>query len=252
LTLLVAVLLTTGGLVSLIGTATAQTNPPGWQSSMIEVVVELDPSENPDQYATYFLSRLYVPASSHKARINHVYEHTIVGFSVYLTPGELAMAQRTFAAGEMGVQVLMAAPEMAIPDPTWFGSAAAMRGTPLKGSGVIVPTGLERIEVPLPETPGQYADVDVAVIDTGVDKLHPQLNVVGGVDCTATPAERDNYGYDGYGHGTHVAGTIGATWSVNGIVGVAPGARIWDVRVLDDNDGGSLASSLSCVDWVVG
>src|SRR5690606_37375724 len=64
--------------------------------------------------------------------------------------------------------------------------------------------------------------------------------------------DRNSYGYDGYGHGTHVAGTIGATWSVNGIVGVAPGARIWDVRVLNDSGGGTLASILCGVDWVVG
>ena len=63
------------------------------------------------------------------------------------------------------------------------------------------------------------AGVNVAVIDTGIDLTHPDLaaNIVGGTNCSQ--GGKRNYG-DGNGHGTHVAGIIGA----NGFVkGVAPG-----------------------------
>jgi subtilisin len=57
-------------------------------------------------------------------------------------------------------------------------------------------------------------DVDVAVIDTGVDFQHPDLNVVGGVNCASgSPFTKkcSSGGDDDHYHGTHVAGTIGAS-----------------------------------------
>src|SRR6266511_3536339 len=90
-------------------------------------------------------------------------------------------------------------------------------------------------------------DVDVAVIDTGVDVRHPDLNVLRsrGKNCT------DERGVDDQnGHGTHVAGIIGARDNDIGVVGVAPGARLWAVRVLNPAGSGSFASVICGVDWV--
>src|SRR3990172_849061 len=50
---------------------------------------------------------------------------------------------------------------------------------------------------------------------------------------------------DGNGHGTHAAGTIAARDDSAGVVGVAPGAPIWSVRVLDSSGGGSTSSLLA-------
>ena len=112
-----------------------------------------------------------------------------------------------------------------------------------------VPTGVSRIDGPLSGTvSGDGAgrvDVDIAVIDTGIDTKHPDLNVVGGVNCsTGTGYE------DGNGHGTHVAGIAAALDDGAGVVGVAPGARLWAVRVLDDTGNGSWSSVICGVDWV--
>ena len=75
-------------------------------------------------------------------------------------------------------------------------------------------------------------DADIAILDGGVDPHHPDLNVVGGVDCVRGPAADRGY-HDRDGHGTLVAGFAAAIDNAIGVVGVAPGARIWAVRVAD-------------------
>jgi subtilisin len=85
----------------------------------------------------------------------------------------------------------------------------------------------------------------VAVIDTGVQTDHPDLNVAGGVDCTGSGSYAD-----GLGHGTFAAGTIGAIDNKFGVVGVAPGARIWSARIFDSQGNASNQTVLCAFDWV--
>jgi subtilisin family serine protease len=113
-----------------------------------------------------------------------------------------------------------------------------------------VPTGVRRIGAdrnPTAKIDGAdgRVPVDVAVLDTGVNAGHPDLNVVGGKDCTGTGSYADNHG-----HGTHVAGTIGALDNGIGVVGVAPGARIWAVKVLNSSGSGSWSTIICGIDWV--
>ncbi|MGH3130886.1 MAG: S8 family serine peptidase [Gaiellaceae bacterium] len=112
-----------------------------------------------------------------------------------------------------------------------------------------LPTGINRIDGDASSTlsgnGSGSVNVNVAVVDTGIDTSHPDLNVVGGQGCAP------GLGYlDGNGHGTHVAGTIAAKDDANGVVGVAPGARLWAVKVLTDA-GVGLTSDIVCgIDWV--
>ena len=87
-------------------------------------------------------------------------------------------------------------------------------------------------------------DVDVAVIDSGVGP-NEDINIAGGYNCMG-----DGYMRDYYGHGTHVAGIIGARDNGFGVVGMAPGARIWQVRVLDHYGGGTWSQIICGMDWV--
>ena len=93
----------------------------------------------------------------------------------------------------------------------------------------------------------QRVDADVAIVDTGIDKDHPDLNVVGGVNCsTSNRAAWD----DGNGHGTHVAGIVGALDNGIGVVGVAPGVRLWAVRILNSSGAGLVSWYVCGLDWI--
>ncbi|MBI3331712.1 S8 family peptidase [Candidatus Peregrinibacteria bacterium] len=113
-----------------------------------------------------------------------------------------------------------------------------------------LPTGINRIEADASPTANingsdNRVDVDVAVLDTGVQKSHPDLNVVQQVKYS-TDASKDDLN----GHGTHVAGIIGAKDNSAGVVGVAPGARIWSVKVLNRNGSGKMSDIIKGIDYV--
>lgn len=124
-----------------------------------------------------------------------------------------------------------------------------------------VPTGIQRIFADkitdtnsnlMIDGTDNRVDVDVAVIDTGVDFQHPDLNVPGGVNCTGSlffPTCVSG-GDDDHYHGTHVAGIIGALDNGIGVVGVAPGARIWAVKVLNSSGSGYSSWIIAGIDWV--
>jgi subtilisin len=94
-------------------------------------------------------------------------------------------------------------------------------------------------------TPG-----DVAIYDTGIQTNHPDLNVAGGVDCLNGYSGDDGTYNDAMGHGTHVAGTVGAKDDLNGAVGVAPGVRLWAVRTLNGIGSGSASTQLCGINWI--
>ena len=115
-----------------------------------------------------------------------------------------------------------------------------------------LPTGIDRSDADLSPTAringtDERVNVDVAVIDTGIDLTHPDLNVytAGAKNCsTGTSAN------DGNGHGTHVSGTIGALDNGIGVVGMAPGARVWPVRVLNNQGSGTFSAIVCGIDYV--
>ncbi|WP_248963900.1 S8 family peptidase [Sphaerisporangium perillae] len=119
-------------------------------------------------------------------------------------------------------------------------------------SAQTVPTGVNRADAELSPTAkingvDERVGVDVAVIDTGIQLTHPDLNVytAGAKNCSTGSSAND-----GNGHGTHVAGTIGALDNGDGVVGVAPGARVWPVRVLNNSGSGTLSSVICGIDYV--
>lgn len=159
------------------------------------------------------------------------YRAALNGFAVSLSPGQRAAVE--------------ADPDVAyvVPDER----VDAVGFVPL-APGESVPTGVQRIGAATTTTAHEAGVANVAVIDTGIDLLlQPDLNAVDGTNCVGPgPAQDDN------GHGTLIAGVIGAKndSAVGGIVGVAPGTKIYAVKVLDANGSGSTAQVICGIDWV--
>ena len=107
-----------------------------------------------------------------------------------------------------------------------------------------LPTGIDRVNAEL--NPAAGAGVNVAVIDTGIQLDHPDLHVVGNV----TFVPRTASGKDDNGHGTHVAGIVGAKDNTIGVVGVAPAVNLYVVKVLDRNGSGFWSDVIKGIDWV--
>ena len=113
-------------------------------------------------------------------------------------------------------------------------------------------TGWDRIEadksdIAKIDNVDERVNVDVAILDTGVDLDHPDLNVIGpGKLCVNDALSAD----DDHGHGTHVAGIVAALDNRIGTVGVAPGARIHPVKVLSHTGIGTWSSVICGIDWV--
>jgi subtilisin family serine protease len=120
-----------------------------------------------------------------------------------------------------------------------------------------IPTGIERIGAsPSTATAGLRSqaqgtgsgnvNADIAILDTGIDLNHPDLNVYAQKTFVAgtSTASDDN------GHGTHVAGIAAAMDNSIGVVGVAPGARLWAVKVLDKSGAGALSDVIAGIDYI--
>lgn len=105
--------------------------------------------------------------------------------------------------------------------------------------------GWERIGVDGVEYTG--ADIDVGILDTGIRTDHCTLEVTDGRNFT-DPLRPNDYD-DNHGHGTHVAGIVGARDDDIGVIGVAPEANLHAAKVLDDNGSGRYSTLVAGIDW---
>lgn len=109
--------------------------------------------------------------------------------------------------------------------------------------------GLKLLGVPETWRVTQGEGVRVAVLDTGIEADHPDLQ---GAIVDARDFTRSRSGTtDRAGHGTHVAGTIAARRNETGVVGVAPRCRLLVGKVLGDDGSGSAAGVAAGIDWAV-
>lgn len=88
------------------------------------------------------------------------------------------------------------------------------------------------------------------VLDTGIDSSHPDLNVDTSRGFSAFTKGKDAGTEDGDGHGTHVAGTIGALDNSIDVVGVAAGTTLIPVKVLDSRGSGTISGVIAGIDHV--
>jgi subtilisin len=110
-----------------------------------------------------------------------------------------------------------------------------------------VPWGVARLG--LDGLPYTGKGVRIAVLDTGIDVNHPDLRTVSRQGFSVIDGKRPTA--DDNGHGTHVAGTIAAQRNGIGIVGVAPGATVYSVKVLDEKGSGKLSGLIEGLSWCI-
>jgi subtilisin len=85
------------------------------------------------------------------------------------------------------------------------------------------------------------------IIDTGIDFTHPDLNI--DIQRSKSFLDNDSSASDMNGHGTHVAGIVGAKDNDFGVIGVAPNATLVSLRALDENGSGNLSNVIAAVTW---
>jgi subtilisin family serine protease len=91
---------------------------------------------------------------------------------------------------------------------------------------------------------GAVTNVRAYIVDTGIDTGHTDLTVAGHVNFAGGSNADCN------GHGTHVAGTVAARDNATDVVGVAPGATLYGVKVLGCSGSGSWSGVIAGLDWV--
>ncbi|MDO8497112.1 MAG: S8 family serine peptidase [bacterium] len=183
----------------------------------------------PDKYIVVFKDNVVNPqdvademARVHGLSIDHVFTTAIKGFSATIPQARLDKVK-----SDSSVQ---------------FVSDDKV----VEASAQTTPTGINRINATSNTNEGN--GIGVAVIDTGIDLTHPDLqaNIIANYSCV----RGKKTGKDDNGHGSHVAGTIAALNNTTGVVGVAPQAKLIAVKVLNSNGSGTWSSVICGIDWV--
>ncbi len=175
-----------------------------------------------------------------KANVRRVYSKTIKGFVATLSDDELLKIRNDKRVKYIEQDYLIT-----LGKPSWAGG----------GGGSLdiqeTPWGISRVN----EDQVEYTRSNVAwIIDTGIDLDHEDLNVewkTRGFNAFTTGKDGKSLD-DGHGHGTHVAGTIAAIDNGYGVVGVAAGATVIPVKVLNSRGSGSYTGVIAGVDYVAG
>lgn len=163
------------------------------------------------------------------------YVKTIEGFSLQLSERELELLRQDDRIAYIEQDRII---------------RVSMGGPPGGGGGSsdpqVTPWGIARVN-------GGVSGVGKTayIIDSGIDASHPDLtvDVSKGFNVFTNGPDAD-LTYDGSGHGTHVAGTVGAIDNEVGVIGVAAGATVVPVKVLDRRGSGSYSGVIAGVDYV--
>lgn len=196
-------------------------------------------------------------ANAHGAAADVVFSRTVNGFSGIVPAGRLNALTRDG-------RVIAVTPDREVAANPRGGNGG---GKPDKPGGEdppppppreseVTPSGITRIGAPAANLYATGAGVGIAVVDTGCDFNHPDLRL-GNISFKATrkgrritTSEGPTVGQDDEGHGTHVAGITSAKVDDFDVVGVAPDATVYAVKVLNAQGSGSDTTVIAGLEWV--
>ena len=210
----------------------------------------------PSQYIIWLDESVTTDAStvskdySENGRILHIFENP-PGFVINVHGNE-QFDERDF------VSKLSSDPRIFAINQDLYGKISA-----LKYKNQTIPSSLERISANIlnftvGDTPPRnslssemnqninFSNVDIAIIDTGISLNHPDLNVYRNISFVEGVPD----GNDDLGHGTHIAGIAAAMDNSLGVLGVAPGAKLWAIKVCDVNGNCPLSSQIRAIQYV--
>ncbi|MGC1264187.1 MAG: S8 family serine peptidase, partial [Nitrososphaeraceae archaeon] len=168
-----------------------------------------------------------VEAMKQGAGLRHIFDHSLHGFAMNVPNDKV-------------LQAVMKIPEVDYVQPD----------VKVRAFAQILPTGIDRADGDLSSTKSGdgsgVVDADIGIMDTGIDLNHPDLNVFRQVSFVSGTSS----GNDDNGHGTAVAGVAAAKDNSQGVVGIAPGARLWAIKVLDSNGIGFMSDLIEGIDYV--
>lgn len=203
--------------------------PPSPQDEVATHIVVYRSDVDPDNVTNEFVA-------THGLRATHTFRYAIKGAAVVVPPGRLAALQRDPRVDYVEANQIFRAHAQSLP------------------------TGVDRINADIDLTAkidgvDERVNADIAILDSGIDLTHPDLYLYRYTNCTVGTVKKrcvdnDSNANDGFGHGTHVAGIAAALDNGTGVVGVAPGARLWAVKVLDDTGNGTTGSIIAGIDYV--
>lgn len=175
--------------------------------------------------------------ASHRLAAPHIYRHALNGFATQVPPGRLAALANDPRVAHISVDQQVFA----------FGKPGQPPPPPIVGQ--VLPAGVARVR---PNTVTETGlGIGVAIVDTGLDFNHQDLPVSDGWSFVSPGFTYTTSAQDDAGHGTHVGGIVAALNNTVDVVGVAPGATLYAVKVLNNTGSGYDSDIISGLNWVV-
>ncbi|MEL6708929.1 MAG: S8 family serine peptidase, partial [Pseudomonadota bacterium] len=112
-----------------------------------------------------------------------------------------------------------------------------------------MPPGIAQIKAPDAWPSSMGEGVKIFICDTGIDSDHPDLVKNLRTGKSFVPSESTTEDFNG--HGTHCAGTAAAVDNNTGVIGVAPYAYLYPVKVLASNGSGNWSWLIAALDWIM-